>query len=151
MMYCNLYDWKRKWLRYYSNILSVTNTDLCVETEIKVFYCQSLASNAEDKSMCAPMARVCLSLQVECSQYSDSAGWTIRGSIFGSAKQSFYYPDPPDRLRGPFTLLCEEHRGPYPEVKRPGRDVDLSTLYTNNIFHTQYSVTCFFSLSTSIS
>jgi len=52
--YCNLYDWKRKWLRYYSNILSVTNTDLCVETEIKVFYCQSLASSAEDKSTCAP-------------------------------------------------------------------------------------------------
>jgi len=129
MMYCNLYDWKRKWSRYYSNILSVQNTDLCVETEIKVFYCQSLASYAEDKSMCAPKARVCLSIQVQRSRCNDSTGWTIRGSNFGSTKWRFLYPNPPDLLRGPPTLLRGEHQGSYPGVKRSGCDIDLSTLH----------------------
>jgi len=54
-------------------------------------------------------------------------GWKIRVSILGRGEGYLFFPTSPYRFCGPGNLLFNWYGGFFPEVKRPGREVDHST------------------------
>jgi hypothetical protein len=54
--------------------------------------------------------------------------WTVRGSNFCSDKRFYSSPKRPDMLWGPPSPLRSVYRGSSPGLKRPGRDIDHSSL-----------------------
>ena len=50
-------------------------------------------------------------------------GWMVRGSNPGTGKQFISSPERPDRLWAPHSIVSKSHRGSFPGIKRPVREV----------------------------
>jgi hypothetical protein len=70
----------------------------------------------------------------ERSRHSNWAtDWTVRGSNCGRSKRFYPSPKRPDRLWSPSSLIFNGYRGSYPGVKRPGREVKSSPLFSAKV------------------
>ena len=60
------------------------------------------------------------------SRYSEQAsGWKIRAFFTSRVKRFFSSSKRPERVRDPARPLFRKYQGSFPEIKRPGREVDL--------------------------